>query len=184
MRLTPIDSDIVRVTFRSGQLEPIHENYWKVQPKEGLKWNIKETRELVDLVTDKLIVRVEKRNGAVRFLKPDKTIVLSEKLSEPRQMEKNENWVYFDWDKKEKLKSKGMLKDDFKAVTGKAYYISHGGRKLRMPLLVSGNGYEIFVACESTVLCCAIPMYGPYLYCADTDQIDYYFVLRTNPDAL
>ena len=184
LRLTPIAADIVRVTFQSGQLNGIHDNYWKVQPKSGLKWTLKEMRDMVDLVTDSLIVRVERRNGAVRFLKTDKTLVLSEKLSEPRQMEKNENWVYFDWGKKEKLKSKGLLKDDYKIVTGKASYISLGCAEPRMPLLVSGNGYEIFVACEGKVLCCDIPMYGPYIYSGDTDQIDYYFVMGTKEDAL
>ena len=184
LRLTPIAADIVRVTFQSGQLNEIHDNYWKVQPKSGLKWTLKEMRDMVDLVTDSLIVRVERRNGAVRFLKTDKTLVLSEKLSEPRQMEKNENWVYFDWGKKEKLKSKGLLKDDYKIVTGKASYISLGCAEPRMPLLVSGNGYEIFVACEGKVLCCDIPMYGPYIYSGDTDQIDYYFVMGTKEDAL
>lgn len=184
LRLTPIAEDIVRVTFQSGQLNEIHDNYWKVQPKSGLKWALKEMRDMVDLVTDSLIVRVERRNGAVRFLKTDKTLVLSEKMSEPRQMEKNENWVYFDWGKKEKLKSKGLLKDDYKIVTGKASYISLGCAEPRMPLLVSGNGYEIFVACEGKVLCCDIPMYGPYIYSGDTDQIDYYFVMGTKEDAL
>lgn len=184
LRLTPIAADIVRVSFQSGQMSNIHDNYWNPKPKSGLKWTVKETRDLVDLVTDRMIVRVERKNGAVRFLKTDKSIVLSEKLSEPRQIEKTENWVYFDWEKKEKLKSKGLLKDDYKPITGKAVYISHGGKQLRMPLVVSGNGYEIFVACESTVLCCDIPMYGPYIYSGDTDQIDYYFVMGTDEDAL
>ena len=99
-------------------------------------------------------------------------------------MEANENWVYFDWDKKEKIKSKGILKGDWKLLTGKAAYISHGGKSLRMPMIQSDKGYEIFMACESTVLCCAIPMYGPYIYSADTDQVDYYFAMSMDEEVL
>lgn len=184
LRITPIDADVFRVCFKRGQLESIEQNAWKIEPKAGIKWTIKENRDMAEIYTEKMIVRVEKKNGAVRFLKKDKTFVLSEKLSEPRQMGVHENWIYFDWEKNEKLKSKGILKDDFSALTGKAAYISHGGKQLRMPLLVSGKGYELFFACESTVLCCAIPMYGPYVYCADMDQIDYYFAMGNNPDRL
>ncbi|MCI5612810.1 MAG: DUF4968 domain-containing protein [Agathobacter sp.] len=184
LRLTPIAPELVRVTFKSGQMSAVHDNYWSIQPKTPVKYTVKENRDMVDLVTEKMIVRVEKKNGAVRFLKPDKTIVLSEKLSEPRQMEANENWVYFDWDKKEKIKSKGILKGDWKLLTGKAAYISHGGKSLRMPMLQSDKGYEIFMACESTVLCCAIPMYGPYIYSADTDQVDYYFAMSMDEEVL
>lgn len=47
---------------------------------------------------------------------------------------------------------------------------------LRMPLLFSEYGYGIGVAAERTVMCCDIPMYGPYLYADGIKQIDYYFL--------
>ena len=184
LRLTMITEDIVRVSFKRGQMNAISENSFGVTPQTNLKWSVKENRDMVDLVTDKMIVRVEKKNGAVRFLKPDRTFLLSEKLTEPRQIDVNENWVYFDWDKKEKIKSKGLLKGDFNLLSGKAFYISYGGKSLRMPLLTSSNEYELFIACENTVLGCAIPMYGNYVHCEGTDQIDYYFAYTTNEDAL
>ena len=58
----------------------------------------------------------------------------------------------------------------------KARYISFGGKQLRMPLLISEYGYGIGAAAEKTVMCCDIPMYGPYLYTEGTTQIDYYFL--------
>ena len=45
-----------------------------------------------------------------------------------------------------------------------------------MPLLVSEYGYGIGVSAEKTVMCCDIPMYGPYVYTEGAKQIDYYFL--------
>lgn len=178
LRVTPIEQGKVRICFVKGQFGKVEDSAWMLATASQLKWSVKESRELVEIVLEKLLVRVEKKNGAVRFLKADKTLLLSEKLVEPRQVEENENWVYFDWDKKEKLKSRGILKDDFKDVTGKACYISHGGKSLRMPTVVSAKGYELSMACESTVLLCDIPIYGPYIYCSNMKQVDYYFTLN------
>ena len=49
-----------------------------------------------------------------------------------------------------------------------------------MPLLVSGNGYGIGIAAEQDVICCHIPMYGPYVYTENKEQIDYYFLYGEN----
>lgn len=88
--------------------------------------------------------------------------------------------MYFDWQKNEKLAAKGVLADQTERMTQMARYISFGGKKLRMPLLYSSQGYGIGVAARGTVLCCAIPMYGPYLYTEGEKQIDYYFLHGEN----
>ena len=51
---------------------------------------------------------------------------------------------------------------------------------MRMPLLVSANGYGIGVSAEKTAMCCTIPMYGNYLYIEGSEQIDYYFLYGEN----
>lgn len=178
LQIQVIDNAMVRVLFtRMGGMCTQSKDLNYPVPKEGVKWNLKEMRDAVELMTDKLIVRVEKKNGAVSFLKADKTRLLSEKLVEPRQLEKNECYIYFDWDKKESIKAKGILKDDFKGLVGKAMYISHGGKSMRMPLIQSQKGYELTFPCDYTVMCCDIPMYGPYVYCDHMDHVDYYFSL-------
>lgn len=68
------------------------------------------------------------------------------------------------------------LKEDLERINRKARYINFGGKKMRMPLLISDRGYGIGVAAEQTVICCMISMYGNYLYTDGTDQIDYYFL--------
>ena len=69
-----------------------------------------------------------------------------------------------------------MLADELERVNQKARYISFGGKRLRMPLIVSANGYGIGAAAEGTAMCCTIPMYGSYLYTQGNGQIDYYFL--------
>ena len=91
-------------------------------------------------------------------------------------MDEKQNWTYFDWEKKEKIKCGGILKADFTDITGKARYISHGGKLLRMPLVASSKGYGIAVAAEDAVLCCTIASYGNYIYCDNCRKSDYYFL--------
>ena len=83
--------------------------------------------------------------------------------------------MYFDWEKKEKLFAKGLATEAFEPLTGRAMYISYGGKQLQMPMVVSDKNYGIAVACEKTASCCAIPMYGPYIY-MEGEEIDYYFI--------
>ena len=71
-------------------------------------------------------------------------------------------------------------KNDRLSMDHKARYISFGGIRLRMPLLISQCGYGIAVAAEETVMCCNIPMYGTYLYTEGPGQIDYYFIRGEN----
>lgn len=41
----------------------------------------------------------------------------------------------------------------------------------------SNLGYGIAVAADSDVLCCNIPMYGPYISTEHMELIDYYFII-------
>ncbi len=66
----------------------------------------------------------------------------------------------------------------------KARFISFGGKRLRMPLLVSEYGYGIGVAAGRTVMCCDTSMFGPYLYTDGTEQIDYYFLCGGTYEAI
>ena len=86
------------------------------------------------------------------------------------------------WDKNERLKSKGVLADDFMDLSTKARYISFGQKKLRMPLVLSNKGYAIGVAAGSTVLFCNVRTYGQYIYTQGTGQIDYYFIYDENQE--
>ena len=92
------------------------------------------------------------------------------------------SWVFFDWDKKERIKAKGMLDTDFLDVTLNARYISFGGKKHRMLLVLSNRGYGIAAAAKNTVLLCDIKTYGQYLYAEGERQLDYYFICGEKPE--
>ncbi len=176
LRLTPITADCVRVSFVKGQMTKIHDNYWTPKIVSEIKWTAKESKSAIEITTDKLVVRIEKADGAIQFLKSDKTLLLTENKREPRLVENGESWSFFDFEKKEKIKSKGILATDLMDLSLKARYISFGGKPMRMPLVLSDKGYGIAVAAEKTAMLCNVSMYGQYVYTDVTDQIDYYFL--------
>ncbi len=176
LSITPVSEECVHVTFVKGQMGRPQNSTWNAGPRDGLKWTAKESPLAVEVATKKLLVRIEKKDGAIRFLSPDRKVLLSEKTDNPRLIEGEEAWSFFEFDKKEKLKSKGILKDDLADVSLKARYISFGSMQMRMPLLLSSQGYGIGVASEKTVLFCGIPSYGQYIYTDGGAQIDYFFI--------
>lgn len=183
LRLTPLEDTIIRVQFQRGAATGFEPGYWNYETENALSWTAKEGRTLVEVATGMVTVRIDKKTGALRFLNKAGKLLLAEKAALPRQVESlavPRTWVYFDWPKNEKLSAKGMLADELERMNNKARYISFGGKRLRMPLLVSEYGYGIGVAAEQTVMCCAIPQYGPYLYTDGMKQIDYYFLYGGN----
>lgn len=183
LRLTPLEEAIIRVQFIKGTLPEFDPGYWNYEPETPVSWTAKEGKSLVEVATGKLAVRIDKKTGALLFFDRNGKLLLAEKAALPRQMEAGavpQSWIYFDWSKNEKLSARGILAEDLERMNHKARYISFGGRPLRMPLLVSEYGYGIGVAAQRTVMCCDIPMYGPYLYIDGSKQIDYYFLYGGN----
>lgn len=179
LRLTPLLDDVIRIQFQKGRAVSFEPGYWDYTPDQAISWNAKESKNLVELSTSKITIRIEKKTGALQFFDSHGKLLLKEKASLPRQMEVSSSaktWVYFDWPKTERLYAKGVLPDELERMSQKAKYISFHSQKPRMPLLFSENGYGIGVAACHTVLCCNIPMYGPYLYTDGVHQIDYYFL--------
>lgn len=187
LRLTPIEDAVIRVQFQKGGMTEFTPGYWNREAESTGFWKIKEARSLAELTTGKLSVRVDRKTGALQFFDKQGKLLLAEKASLPRQLETMdtlESWVYFDWQKSETLFVKGLLSDELERVNQKARYISFGGKKMRMPLIVSGLGYGIGVLAEKTAMCCTIPMYGNYLYTEGSAQIDYYFIYGKNQAAV
>lgn len=187
LRITPVQDAIVRIQFHKTGVSGFQPGYWDHTPQPPGFWKAKEGKLLIEIATGRLCIRIDRKTGAVQFADKQGKLLLSEKASLPRQSETGdtpENWVYFDWAKSEPLFVKGILADDLERVNQKARYISFGGKKMRLPLLVSGYGYGIAPAAEKTVLCCAIPMYGTYLYTEGSTQIDYYFLYGENTQSV
>lgn len=179
LRLTPLEDGMIRVQFQKGGLAEFTSTQWDDVPQHPVSWTAKEGKNLVEITAGKLIVRADKKTGAISFWNREGKCLLAEKGVSPRQIETGvhpESWVHFDWGRSEKLYGKGILADSLEQINQKARYISFGKQPLRMPLLYSEYGYGIGVAAEQTVMCCAIPMYGTYLYTDGMKQIDYFFL--------
>ncbi len=180
LRIIPVSDAILRIQFKRGQTADFTPGYWNYLPQKQVSWNARESTSMYEISTSQLVIRVDKKTGALQFYDKKGTLLLSEKSTLPRQMELNassfQTWNYFDWQKNEKIDAKGIFEDDLERMNQKARYISFGQRNLRMPLLSSDKGYGLGIAAEGTVMCCNIPMYGPYVYTEEVNQIDYYFM--------
>ena len=181
LRLSPIGSAIVRVTFAKG-----------VQMKDGIngkiavnsidkRWMYKESGGTVDLMTDELWLQVDKSTGAIRYMTRDKKLLLTERSRECRQLEnkvdgKFKTWLYLDWQKKETVYGMGTAEASGMNLRGSARYISYGKDIGELPFILSDQGWGIVVAADSPVISCDIPAYGTYLHAESEEQMDFYFI--------
>lgn len=175
LHVSPVNDAVIRVTFGAGQ--KIKELFQNSQTK--MKWQQKETREAILINTKEIQLTVDKKSGAISYANAVGKTVLKEKTAPPRQMDvvKKQNWMYFDWSRSERLSAKGVLKDDRLPLKNTTKYICYGEKSKRFPLVHSNLGYGIAVAADSDVLCCNIPMYGPYISTEHMELIDYYFII-------
>ena len=176
LRVTPLTEEIVRVQFVRGQTDSFEDGNWKYTGEEKASFTTRENANVYEVATKKLAVCIEKKSGALTFLDAKGIVLFKESGKEPRQIEPelSKTWTYFEWAKNEKLVAKGILDDDLQQVNGKARYISIGGKRKRMPLLLSQKGYGISVSAEHTVAFCGVGMYGQYICTEEEKQIDYY----------
>ncbi len=180
LHITPVAEDIVRVTFGSGT--KIQELFAGVKAQTASK--MKEGRDAVTFSTGKITVQIGKKTGALTFFDASGRKLLAEKDNPPRQVDTvtHKVWNYFDWTRQERLSAKGVLKDDRLPLKNTAKYICYGTKSKRFPLLHSNTGYGIAVAADSDVLCCNIPMYGPYVSAWNTETVDYYFIAASGEE--
>lgn len=176
LRITPVTDEIVRVQFVRGQIAAFTDGKWQYTGEKKAQFMTRENAAVYEIITKKLVVRIEKKSGALSFLDTKGTLLFKESGKEPRQIEPDvsKTWNYFEWAKNERMVAKGILDTDFEQVNGKARYISIGGKKKRMPLLLSGKGYGISVCAENTAYFCGVGVYGQYICTENETQIEYY----------
>ena len=179
LRVTPITEEIVRMQFVRGQVGSFEDGGWNYTGEKTVSFSIRENASVYEIATPKLIVRIEKKSGAASFFDRKGTLLLNESAKLPRQVEPDvsKTWNYFEWAKNEKIAAKGVFDTDLEQVQGKARYISFGGKKMRMPLLLSQKGYGIAVSATNTVVFCGVGIYGQYISTENEKQIDYYVLL-------
>lgn len=184
LRVTPVADDVVRVQFIRGQADLFQNGNWRYTGEKFQGFATRENASVYEIATKKMVVRVEKRSGALAFLDKKGTLLLKESGKEPRQIEPEllKTWNYFEWEKGEKIVAKGILNTDLEQVSGKARYISNGGKEKRMPLLLSQKGYAISISAVNTVSYCGVLMYGQYICTEQENGIDYYVLFGGSRD--
>ncbi|MCR4932633.1 MAG: ATP-binding domain-containing protein [Lachnospiraceae bacterium] len=176
LKITPVSDETVRVLFYKGTLGKVSALPEEIKKKEGLKWRVSESREGVDIILDKLIVKVVKKTGEVSFYNKSNNLLLTENQMLPRQFHGTKDvwWEYFDFTKKETLSIRGESDSDWVEVSNSAKYMSHNPKN-RPALLMSNKGYQIMIPEGVHALLCTIPAYGPYISFEETPYIDYIF---------
>lgn len=178
LRVMPVAEDTVRISFVKGQNTDLIYKPDKRMIRSGFKYKVKESKDALELMTGKITVRVDKKSGAIQFLSSTGKILLQEKTQEPRLIEKGRAYAFFAWDKKENLLAKGVIAEKFLRLGLSAKYISFGNSSDMMPAVSSDKGYEIYFPSGGKILCCSIPMYGPYVALEGREVVDYYVKVK------
>jgi len=180
LRLTPVEENVIRVQFMRGQTAEFEKGRWEYEPEKYPSFTARKSPTQFELATSRIAVRVDKASGALYFYDKKGSLLLKENSKMPRQLEMVTNlaqtWNYFEWPKNQKLYAKGTLDEDLERMNNKARYISYGGKRYRMPIVVSDQGYGLSLAADNSVIFSDISMYGQYLYTEVMKQIDYYFI--------
>ena len=184
LRLCPISSDVIRITFAKGTQIP-NGTHPKIAVKKGFRaWMYKDSSKMVELWTDDICLQVDKATGAIRYLNSDKKLLVSERTKECRMIEKTTSgnisgWIYLDLPKGENVFAHRIADKFSNTLRGIARYISHGDNTDDLPILVSDKGYGFVLATSSPAYFCDIAAYSTYI-CMEEMQIDYYFVAGSN----
>ena len=177
LRITPMSQDVIRICFAKGQCSVFPEALSEMKGAGG-KYKIRESMSAIEILTDKVLVKVEKKTGALSFLTPQGKLLLAERGTEPRQVSPDQVWEFFAWKKEEALLAEGISEDRILQIGSLARYISFGEKSGKPPRLASAGKYELVFPPRQKTLCCNIPMYGPYVSQEGTGIIDYYFVAK------
>lgn len=180
LRIQPIQDGLVRVCFAKGQgtdFGPVPKQ-WQYGSVSG---KVREGKDGLEILTKKLMIRLDKKSGAISFLAPNGRLLLCERAKEPRQVGGTKAYTFFAWDKKESLLAR-TIRGEKELAVGRdvpigmsAKYISYGEETEEFPCLFSDKGYELLFPKKRRTLCCNIPMYGTYVATEGKEVVEYYF---------
>lgn len=181
LRITLISERTVRITFAREQFDRLPEIPDEIETASKTEWKCREAKDRIEIMSGKLILRVDKKNGRISFHTDQGELLLSEKLPMPRQianLPRKQTWAYFDWTVKDMLKARGSYDKKWIDLKFTAKYISFGRQSQRPACISSKKGYQIMVSPGRKVMCCTIPMYGTYISTEGDELIDYFFTLK------
>lgn len=188
-RLSPVRSDIIRITFTKGS-QILEGKHPKINPpKASRACGYKDSSKMLEFVTDEIYLQLDKATGAIRYMTRDKKLLLVEKSGESKQIDVTpkgmvRSWLYLDWQKGEHIFGHRIADKFGMNLRGTARYISHGELTEDLPLLISDKGYGIVIASDGPTYCCDISTYGSYIYTENIKQLDYYFIVGKDTNTI
>ncbi|MDO4292659.1 MAG: AAA family ATPase [Eubacteriales bacterium] len=186
LRLAPVGSGIVRVTFAKEALpEECHPLIAANRVEKS--WQYRDGAKYAELGLPELCLQIEKATGAIRYLDQGRKLLLAENTRECRLVESTLTGsrcrLFLDWQKGEKLYAAGAGGKAGFSPGREARYISHGTAG-ELPFLISDRGYGLLIASEKPVFFCDIPAYGSQLCLEGQKVLDFYFIAGRRPDTL
>ena len=67
LRLTPVADSIIRVQFHRDHTAEFAPGYWECEPDRTAAWTAKGGKNLVEIATEKIKARIDKRTGPCHF---------------------------------------------------------------------------------------------------------------------
>ncbi len=186
LRLSPIGSAIIRVTF-ARDMQPDQKVHPGIAVDRTEKfWMYKDAGSIVELTTDELALQIDKAAGSIRYMTRDRKLLLEERGKECRQLEKLSTggmkiWNFLKLTKEEHLYGFGPKEQAGIGLRGTARYLSY---EKCLPFFLSDKGYGILTATSCPVFFCDIPAYGSYLHMENAGQMDFYFIAGKKQDTL
>lgn len=175
LRITPLSETVIRICFARGQ----GGSFPRPEPEftgSSCRCRFRESMACMEVATEKVLVRVDRKTGALSFLTPQGKALLSERGKEPRLVGTDRVWQFFEWGKEEQLFARDPGNGQPLKIGSSARYVSFGREGRLMPGLASAKGYELRFPAGAKVLCCNVPAYGTYVSEEGQTVIDYYFV--------
>ena len=186
LRLKPITSSIIRVTFaKGGKLSDSTHPLITVNRLERF-WTYKDSGASVELTTDELVLQADKSTGYLRYYNRDKKLLLSERDKECRQIEDSlqgipKNRLFLKPDKKEQIFSVDTEGHNPLPLRGDSRYItpdnaSRKGQEASLPFLFSDRGWGLLIPTDGCTFFCDSASAGTFLCTEGQEQMDMFFI--------
>jgi len=171
--IIPLKDDTVKIIFDKDKFSITDKDI----PVEQVKWLLKDTRDYIEVILPKLIIRVTKKTGAISFIKESNRELLCESPAIQRQYSEKEKcwWEYLSFSQREILKALNSQTGEWLDVSNKARYISDTLSGNEESILMSMKGYQLVIPQGVKTLLNASGATSPYLRFENVSRIEYLF---------
>jgi alpha-D-xyloside xylohydrolase len=181
--------DIVRVRVYPGAIPPDRKSLSVIASPQRTEFKKTETDFTVTVSTGRLVITIDKRDGALKFFNNNGGLLLSAKGLEAKALvgasENGENFYHvsqtFTLSDDEGIYGLGQFEDPVVNYRGQDILIAQANRTAVNPFLVSTRGYGILWDNTSKSRFRDSPQ-GASFWSEVADQIDYYVVYGPAPD--